>query len=258
MRRLIIEEPISAAAIWARRLALFSAALGLCAILLTRNGMIDRASTFALMGAVIIAACLALLLSGTAAVVIWQTGRRGIGPMVSGFFICVCVLSYPLYLASKAALLPQMNDVSTDLINPPHFSSTANARMMRQGREHEDTSLQWRDEQRRAYPDVQPIVIDVESDEAFQLVQKTALARGWHIVEQTPPSKLNPISHIDAIAKSLVMGFADDITIRMTPLQGQTRIDLRAASGFGKHDFGDNAHHIIKFAQELQNQLDAR
>jgi uncharacterized protein (DUF1499 family) len=258
MRRLIIEEPISAASIWARRFALFAATLSLLDIALTRSAKIELSATLTLIGAVLICACTALLLAGTAAVIIWQTGRRGIGRMLSAFVLSMIVLAYPLYLAGKAVSLPQINDVATDLVNPPSFSSTAHARLMRDGLVYGDTSLDWRDAQRRAYPDMQPIVIDAESDEAFQLVQKTIAARGWIIVEQVPPSKQNPIARIDAIDRSLIMGFPNDITIRLTPAQGQTRIDLRAASRFGKHDFGDNARRIMRFAQELQNQLDAR
>ncbi|NBU21594.1 DUF1499 domain-containing protein [bacterium] len=62
----------------------------------------------------------------------------------------------------------------------------------------------------------------------------------------------------DAVDRSLVMGFPQDVTIRLRPLAGQTRIDIRSASRIGKHDFGDNARRIQRFAQELQVQLDAR
>ena len=52
------------------------------------------------------------------------------------------------------------------------------------------------------------------------------------------------------------MGFADDITIRIRPLAGQSRIDIRSASRLGRHDFGANAKRIAAFAEELQTQLD--
>ena len=38
----------------------------------------------------------------------------------------------------------------------------------------------------------------------------------------------------------------------------QTRIDLRAASRYGRHDFGANARRILAFAEGLQTQLDAK
>jgi uncharacterized protein (DUF1499 family) len=48
------------------------------------------------------------------------------------------------------------------------------------------------------------------------------------------------------------------VTIRLRPLAGQTRIDMRSASRVGRHDFGANARRIQRFAQEVQAQLDAR
>ena len=48
------------------------------------------------------------------------------------------------------------------------------------------------------------------------------------------------------------------MTIRLKPLIGQTRVDVRSASRYGRHDFGSNAEEIRRFASELQNQLDAR
>ena len=54
------------------------------------------------------------------------------------------------------------------------------------------------------------------------------------------------------------MGFPDDITIRIKPLAGQTRIDVRSVSRYGRNDFGANAKRIGAFAQELQNQLDTK
>ena len=54
------------------------------------------------------------------------------------------------------------------------------------------------------------------------------------------------------------MGFPDDITIRIQPLAGQTKLDVRSASRYGRNDFGVNARRIERFAEELQTQLDAK
>jgi uncharacterized protein (DUF1499 family) len=53
------------------------------------------------------------------------------------------------------------------------------------------------------------------------------------------------------------MGFPADVTIRMRPLAGQTRVDVRSVSRIGRHDYGSNAQRIEKFAAEIQAQLDA-
>jgi uncharacterized protein (DUF1499 family) len=105
---------------------------------------------------------------------------------------------------------------------------------------------------------VSPIILDLEADEAWQIVQKAVAARKWRIVDQVMPGGRIGIGHIDAVDKTLLMGFPQDVTIRVRPLAGQTRIDIRSASRFGRHDFGGNARRIQRFAQELQTQLDAR
>ena len=46
---------------------------------------------------------------------------------------------------------------------------------------------------------------------------------------------------------------AVDVAIRIRPLAGQTRIDIRSASRFGRHDLGTNAARIQSLADELQD-----
>ncbi|HEX3181362.1 MAG TPA: DUF1499 domain-containing protein [Beijerinckiaceae bacterium] len=257
MRRLIIEEPYSRAALWSRRLALFSLAVGAIAVLLARSQAVDPTATLSVFAGAVLVACLALLFAGTAAVVIWRTGRRGAGTVASGVFLAALLLGYPAYLAAKAVQLPLLNDVSTDLVDPPQFSRSKTALAARSQRTPEIPPPQVRQEQRLAYPNIQPILLDQEADEAYQLVLRAIAARGWKLVEQTPPGGRIGVGHIDAIDRTLIMGFPADVTIRMRPLAGQTRVDVRSVSRVGRHDYGSNAQRIEKFAAEIQAQLDA-
>jgi uncharacterized protein (DUF1499 family) len=257
MRRLIIEEPYSSAALWSRRLAFFSLAVGAIAVLLARSQAIDPGATLSVFAGAVLVACLALLFAGTAAVVIWRTGRRGAGILTSGVFLAALLLCYPAYLAANAVRLPLLNDVSTDLVDPPQFSRSRIALAARGERTPGLPPAQARQEQRLAYPSVQPILLDQESDEAYQMVLRAITARGWKIVEQTPPGGRIGVGHIDAVDRTLIMGFPADVTIRLRPLAGQTRVDVRSVSRVGRHDYGSNAQRIAKFAAEIQNQLDA-
>ena len=258
MRRLILDEPLSAAAVWSRRLASFAVAVALISVALARSSLVDFAPVLAVFGASILFACLALLFSASGAVIIWRTGRRGAGAIIAALFLSILVLAMPTYLTAQAIRLPLLNDVSTDLNDPPEFSRSPRATSARNGTAHEGFTAEWRDAQRRAYPALQPIVLDLELDEAWPLVLKAMENRGWRIVEQSRPGGRVGIGHIDAVDKTLVMGFPDDVTVRIRPLAGQTRIDVRSASRYGRHDFGVNARRIARFATELQAQLDAR
>jgi len=158
----------------------------------------------------------------------------------------------------QAIRLPALTDISTDLIDPPDFARSSRALGAREQIFHEPIPQASREAQRLAYSGVSPIILDLDAEEAWQIVQKAVAARKWRIVDQVMPGGRIGIGHIDAVDKTLLMGFPQDVTIRVRPLAGQTRIDIRSASRFGRHDFGVNAQRIQRFAQELQTQLDAR
>jgi uncharacterized protein (DUF1499 family) len=258
MRHLILEEPISAAAVWSRRLASFAIAVALISIALARSGVVDMTAVLAVFGAAILVACLAVLFACAAAVIIWRLGRRGAGLVTASVFLSAIVLAGPAFYTAQAVRLPLLNDVSTDLNEPPEFSRSPRAIAARGNLDHASIPMDWRDAQRRAYPALQPIVLDLDVDEAWPLVIKAIEARKWRVVETTRPGGRIGVGHIDAIDRTLIMGFPDDVTVRVRPLAGQTRIDVRSASRYGRHDFGTNARRIQAFSTELQAQLDAR
>ncbi len=258
MRRTLPPEPWSEAALWSRRVAVFAATVALLSVLLARLHLIEPASALASLGAAVALALVALLFVGVASVVIWRTGRRGVGAAVGAAMIALLTLAYPSYLAFEAVRLPVLSDISTDIANPPYFSLSRAAYEARKGFQPKGLAPKAREAQRPAYPDVEPIVVDLDADEAFALALKTAKAVGWKLVDQRPPGGRTGEGHADFLDKTLIMGLDEDITIRLKPLTGQTRIDLRSASRYGRHDFGANAKRITAFAEELQTQLDAR
>ena len=258
MRQAYIEKPPSPAAVWSARLASFGVAVALLAALLAHFRVIDPLIGLVILAAGAIFSLLALLLSAAAAVAIWRTGCKGTAMALAGLALGTMVLAYPAYLAARAVRLPLLNDVSTDIADPPEFARSAKALAARGATTPGEVAPATRRAQVAAYPGVQPKVIDAEGDEAFQLVLKTAAARGWRIVDQTAPGGRSGLGHIDAVDRTPIMAFPDDITIRLRPLPGQMRIDLRSASRYGRHDFGTNARRIEAFMEELQAQVDAR
>jgi len=254
MRRLILEEPYSRAAIWSRRLAVFALVVAGMAAALSRAGAVDPSGALAVLGAALVLACLAGLLAATAAIVIWRTGRRGAGVAFVGLMLALGLLGYPAFLSWRAISLPAINDVSTDPdpATSVSFLRSIKALEARGGRTPPEPSPAAREAQQRAYPKVQPILVDMETNAAYQLALEAAKARGWRIVDAIAPSVREGVGHIDAADKSLFLGFVDDIAIRVKPLANQTRIDIRSTSRVWRHDFGANAARIQKFAAEVQ------
>ena len=260
MRRLILEEPISRTAAWSRRLAIFSLALMAVAVGLVRLRSVELSAGMSVFAFAILAACGALLLAGAGAVVIWRTGRRGVGAALTGATLALAALAWPIFLSAKAISLPMLNDVSTDINDPPYFARSAQALAARGGHAPGELETERRLPQARAYPRVQPIILDLEADEAFQLALRAAAAMGWEVVDQTRPGgrRGDGDGRIDAVARTFLLRFPDDLVVRVRPLAGQTRVDVRSVSRYGRHDFGVNAARIQAFALALQAQLDAR
>ena len=257
MRHLIVEEPYSDSALWSRRLALFAMAVVVTDLALARIGL-DPTAVLAVLGSAIGMACLAMLCAGAAAIVIWRTGRKGVSLLLSGTFFALLVLAYPAYLTYQAVRLPPLHDVTTDIDNPPSFSQSHEALAARKGFVPFSIAPALRQRQLDAYPDIQPIILDLDSDDAYRTVLRAVAARHWTLVEARPPGGRLGLGHVDAIARGLLLGFPNDITIRIRPLAGQTRIDIRSVSRVGRHDFGANAQRILTFADELKSEADQK
>lgn len=258
MRRRLPPEPMSLAAVWCRRVAVFAATVALLAVVLARVNALNPPEALAVLGSAIAMALAALLLFLAACAAIWRTGSRGVGEALRGFVLAALTLAWPAYLAFEAVRLPVMADIATDPSDPPRFSLAAAAVKARGGFRPAPPAVVEDEERRAAYPEVEPIIVDIDADEAFALVLKTANARGWRVVDQRAPGGKLGEGHADFLDRTLVMGFDEDITVRVRPLAGQTRIDLRSASRYGRHDFGANARRIRQFAEELQSQMDVR
>jgi uncharacterized protein (DUF1499 family) len=189
---------------------------------------------------------------------IWRTGRRGARVAWLGFFLAIGLLAYPGWLAAKAVRLPLLADVTTDLAEPPGFSRSARALAQRGGYVPVDPPVGTRELQLHAYPDIKPVLIDLGIDDTYDLVLATLSALGWKVVDETRPGGRAGLGHIDAVVRSRLLGLPDDVTIRVLPLANQTRVDVRSASRYGRHDFGSNAERIRAFTEELLAEFNGK
>ncbi|MBZ0146911.1 MAG: DUF1499 domain-containing protein, partial [Pseudorhodoplanes sp.] len=58
---------------------------------------------------------------------------------------------------------------------------------------------------------------------------------------------------IEAVARTPIMGFRDDIVIRVRTAPDGARIDVRSASRYGRHDFGTNAARIRSLLDDIDD-----
>ena len=152
MRSLTFEEPLSRAAVWSRRLAVFALLVAAVAVLMARIRGGDPQAALTVFAAALIVAGLALLLSAAAASTIWRDGLRGAGQALLGFALAAALVAYPAYLGALAFVLPKISDVTTDLASPPPFLASAKASAAGAGAEPPPASEAARAAQRGAYP----------------------------------------------------------------------------------------------------------
>jgi Protein of unknown function (DUF1499) len=254
MRPVIIEEPFSKAALLSRRLAVFATAVAVVGVAGVARGL----DLLAVLGGAAIIAILAALSAVLAFVIIWRSGRKGAGQAFAGLILAVSLLAYPAYLGQRAIRLPRLADISTDIADPPSFSLARAALAARNGVTPASLAVAMRKVQIKAYPQIQPILVDLDGDEAFAATLKAVKANGWKIVEERPPGGRAGLGHIDAIATSFILRFPSDITVRLRPLAGQTRIDIRSVSRFKSYDFGAGARNIASFEAALEEVVDKK
>ncbi|HSH99187.1 MAG TPA: DUF1499 domain-containing protein [Reyranella sp.] len=175
--------------------------------------------------------------------------RRGFVAAVLAAGIGVAAAWSPAQWLLQARATPRINDVTTDPANPPSMVVT---QQMRRGAANPAPypGASAAAQQRSAYPDIAPIVLGVSPAEAFQLVDRVAMAMGWDVVARAPTE-----GRIEAVATSEWFGLQEDIVIRIRA-EGTTssRIDIRSKSRLGESDFGVNARRIRAFTEQLKHE----
>ena len=60
---------------------------------------------------------------------------------------------------------------------------------------------------------------------------------------------------IKAEARTMLLRFIDDVTVRVEERDGITVVNVRSASRVGRSDFGQNARNVRSFFEELDRQV---
>jgi hypothetical protein len=275
LRRLDFDEPESRLAIWAKTLAKVALVLAVVAIVAAhaRGGLArffavltfrpdpspdPSLGLFILLAALAVAA-LALALAFGAALSIWVWGRRGLGRIFTALALLALLLPYPAWLYYSAGEPPFLADISTDIDDPPAFSDAPAARAGRGGWTPAPMERARRDAQAAAYPEVRPMTLDMETEEAFKAALEAAGQLRWNIVEAIRPGgPTRPEGHIEALAYSPALKLPVAIVIRVRPGQDETRVDMRAVTRYLPNDLGGGAALIGKMSDALEEKDDSQ
>ncbi len=271
VRRRIADQPMSRLAVWARRIALFSLVATLIAIIIVRSGALEIVPALSTLAGALVLAVVAILLAFAAGIVIWFEGLGGLRQAVSAFLIGSALIAYPVYLGIKAYRLPAIYDITTDPIDPPRFEAIARLRP-RDANPITYAGLYTAELQHAAYSDIEPDDTTAVPQEAYDAAMKVIAKRKWRVVDARPPQgppqgatprvidtrgQIAPLRDglIEAIARTPILGFRDDVVVRVRATGDGARIDVRSASRYGHHDFGTNAARVRNLISDIDDVL---
>jgi uncharacterized protein (DUF1499 family) len=243
------EEPTSRFAIWSRRLAVFSLVVAALAIIIERADLLEIVPVLVTFGAALALAMLAILLAFASFVALWMNGGPGFWQAATAVVIGVGLLGYPGYLGYKGYGLPAIKDITTDPIDPPRFDVVAR---LRPPNSSLYPGLSAAELQKEAWPDIEPLLVTVSPKAAFDGAMAVMSKRKWRIVDARPPAP-NREGHIEAIARTPIMGFRDDVVVRIRPVREGAKVDIRSASRYGTTDFGANAARVLALLDDIDD-----
>jgi uncharacterized protein (DUF1499 family) len=251
-RRSLHELPMSKTAAWAARIAFFSLAVAALSIIIVRSQLLEIVPALATFGAALVLAGIAILLAFAAFVVIWRQGYAGLGRALLALFIGIALLAYPAYLGVRALRLPAIADISTDTSNPPRFDALARQRPRDRINYPGAATAAL---QRTGYPDIAPLDLEISARGAYDAALAIVTKRKWAISDARAPTLARRDGVIEATARSPIMGFRDDVVIRVMPMSRGTRVDVRSASRVGSYDLGANASRIRSLLEDIDDAV---
>jgi hypothetical protein len=251
------DQPPSFLARWASRLALFFAAVLPIALFLHRLFGLPTPVALNIAAACFAGAALVLVMSLVAGLDIWVTGRQGAARIVVATLVAGMLLAIPAGLAITSRNFPVINDITTDMKDPPDISDTENVR----GAGSNPVTYpadRFANLQQASYPDIKTLVVPRSAEETFELVlQAIAKLKMRSTYEAPPDEEPGAPGIVELVDRTTVIGFADDVAIRITGDETSSRVDIRSASRFGKSDFGRNAERVRSILREIGNRLEA-
>jgi uncharacterized protein (DUF1499 family) len=252
-----LSEPVSGLATWARNFAVFSAVAVVVSILILRFGFLEMKPALATFFGALALAVLSILIGFAAFVAIWHNGTRGMGRILVAFLISAVVLAYPAYLALQYRKLPKIYDITTDPIDPPRFEALAALRTGDGANTAVYAGLYSAEQQRKAYPDIEPVDLQIPVDRAYAVALRLVNRRKWLVIDERAPQPPLRVGRIEAVARTPIMGFREDVSIRVAPDGEDSRVDIRSSSRYFDSDLGSNAARVTKLIDDINAAAEA-
>ncbi len=191
-------------------------------------------------------AAVILLLVGLA---ISRKTRPVVVMSVVGLIVGAITIYIPVSWKKTLDAHPYIHDITTDLEDPPEFVVVASKR----GPDDHPVAYDGPEvaqQQRQAYPDLQPMVVEASAAEVFEAAKRVVDRMGMELIDASQTDM-----RVEATDTTLLYGFKDDVVVRITEMNGATKVDVRSKSRVGRSDLGQNAKRIRKFLSSLESEL---
>ncbi len=230
-------------ATWGLRLAIAAPLVAAVLIGLFRFGVMDvRLSLLGVAAATFLAAIAALLSVLALIGGFWSETPQASKALIA-LVLAVAVLYVPLNTLRIGGSVPPIHDITTDLDNPPVFAAIPAMRTASDNSLALDADVMA--QQRTFYTDIAPLMLDGGLNDNVAKARLAAEAMGWEIVQTTSTT-------IEATATTALFGFKDDVVIRLSAVDGGTKVDMRSVSRIGQSDLGANAARITAYFESLK------
>lgn len=195
------------------------------------------------------------------------SGLLGLAALVAASLVVFIHRAYPVALVGAFGLMPliavltgllgayqhpRINDISTDLSDPPAFVAAA----QQPGNAGRDLSFPPGNAEqiKLGYSRIQPLNLNLSPQQGYERALEVAqMHKDWEITRQDAATLT-----FEGVAKSKLFRWHDDFIVRVRPgADGGSRVDIRSKSRELKSDLGANARRIEQYFAELQ-QYDVR
>ena len=162
-----------------------------------------------------------------------------------GLAIALALLIVVLGAASTGGDAPPINDITTDLLDPPAFADPALVP------DYRGRNMSYPEEfvpiVREAYSDLAALPVPDAPADALLRAEEVAESLGWEIVAKDGSRGALYARDVTAIFR-----FVDDVVVRVKPTSGGSLVDVRSKSRDGRGDLGANAARIRAFQEAMR------
>lgn len=194
-------------------------------------------------------AILALFVGIVALFVTRKPPRRRARPQAMAGFVLGVVIAIPVvFKIVSTAKYPAINDITTDVNNPPEFVHAEQLRANR-GRDMTYNKALYAAAQEQGYGNVEPLALTADPGTVFAQIQALASRMpGWEVTYTDPKTHT-----LEGVATSSLFHFKDDFVIQVRAAGGGgSLVEMRSKSRDGVGDFGVNYNRIEDFFARLR------